>query len=116
MAKSASALAAKLLEDGPGSLEEFRIHVFEDDMEAHDDEAVARLYEDFAAEFERVKTQLSKKYGKPTRTGTEEDDTVPLNGVQHFAIWKVGKQELYAAVAHEDTEVPIILMLGTGER
>jgi hypothetical protein len=34
----------------------------------------------------------------------------------HFAIWKVGQQELYAAVAHEDTEVPIILMLGTGEK
>jgi hypothetical protein len=115
MAKSVSALAKKALAAGKGAMEEARIHVFEDDMEAHDEEAVEGLHADFAKQFDKAVASLSKEYGKPARTGQEEDRAIPLNGVFRFATWKVGKLELFVAAAHEDTEVPIILMLGTAE-
>ncbi len=115
MAKSVTSLAKKALAAGKGAMEEVRIHVFEDDMEAHDEEAVEKLHADFAKRFDRTVATLAKEYGQPVRTGQKDDRSIPLNGVFRFAIWKVGKLELYVAAAHEDTEVPIILMLGTAE-
>jgi hypothetical protein len=115
MAKSATALATELLEGDPGGLEELRIHEFTDDEEAHDDDAIDKLYEDFSSEFERIVTTLSKEYGKPSRTGKEDDDVIPLNGVFRFAVWTVGDRQLFAAAAHEDRGVPVLLMLGTAE-
>lgn len=113
MAKSATALAKALLNGDPGGLEELRIHEFEDDEEAHDDEATKRLYEEFSAEFDRVVAALTKKYGKPSRMGKKDDKAIPLNGVFRFAVWSVGEEQLFAAAAHEDRGVPILLMLGT---
>jgi hypothetical protein len=115
MPKSATSIAKKLLAGEPGGLEELRIHEFEDDYEAHDDELTEQLYQEFSAEFDRVVTALSKKYGKPQRTGKKEDKIIPLNGVFRFAIWSVDDQQLYVAAAHEDCGVPIILMIGTAE-
>jgi hypothetical protein len=115
MAKSATALAKELLEAGPGGLEEKRIHEFEDDEEAHDDEATERLYAEFSAEFDRIVAALTKQYGQPSRMGKKDDKVIPLNGVFRFAVWSVGDQELFAAAAHEDRGVPILLMLGTAD-
>ncbi|MBL8867782.1 MAG: hypothetical protein JNK93_19670 [Planctomycetia bacterium] len=115
MPKSVSALAKNALAAGKGAMEEVRIHVFEDDEEAHDEEAVEKLHADFAKQFDKAVATLSKEYGKPTRTGESEYHSIPLNGVFRFAIWKVGKLDLYVAAAHEDTEVPIVFMLGTAE-
>src|SRR5262245_35679899 len=113
MAKSATALASELLEGDAGALEELRIHEFADDEEAHDEDAIDKLYEDFSSEFDRVVTAIAKKYGKPSRTGKEDDQVIPLNGVFRFAVWSVGDKQLFAAAAHEDRGVPILLMLGT---
>lgn len=113
MAKDAITLATELLERDAGGLEELRIHEFIDDEEAHDDEAIDKLYGDFSAEFDRVEAALTQKYGKPSRTGKEDDDVIPLNGVFRFAIWPVDDKQLFAAAAHEDRGVPILLMLGT---
>jgi hypothetical protein len=113
MAKSAITLARELLEGDAGALEELRIHEFTDDEEAHDDEAVEKLYAEFSSEFDRVVAVLSKQYGKPSRTGKEDDEVIPLNGVFRFAVWPVGDKQLFAAAAHEDRGVPILLMLGT---
>jgi hypothetical protein len=113
MAKSAKALAHKILADDAGALEELRIHEFEDDEEAHDDEATDRLYAEFSAEFDRVEAALTRQYGKPSRRGKKDDKAIPLNGVFRFAIWAVGDKQLFAAAAHEDRGVPILLMLGT---
>jgi hypothetical protein len=113
MAKSATTLASELLESDVGALEELRIHEFKDDEEAHDDEAVERLYADFASEFDRVEAALSKQYGKPSRTGKEDDEVIPLNGVFRFSIWPVADKQLFLAAAHEDRGIPILLMLGT---
>lgn len=113
MAKSATALARELLDAGPGGLEELRVHVFDDDEAAHDDAATERLYAELAAEFDRYVAELTQEYGPPDRRGEEDDDAVPLNGVFRFAVWSVGDQELFAAAAHEDRGVPVLLMLGT---
>jgi hypothetical protein len=115
MAESALTLASELLEGELGGLEELRIHEFAEDEEAHDDETIEKLYADFSAEFERVQAALTKRYGKPARVGKEDDDLIPLNGVFRFAIWTVGDKQLFAAAAHEDRGVPILLMLGTAE-
>jgi hypothetical protein len=119
MAKSAATLASELLAGDAGGLEELRIHEFTDDEEAHDDEATEKLYADFSAEFDRVQVALTKQYGKPSRTGKEgieydqDDEAIPLNGIFRFAVWTVGDKQLFAAAAHEDRGVPILLMLGT---
>jgi hypothetical protein len=115
MAKTATTLASELLDGDAGRLEELRTHEFDDDDEAHDDEAIEKLYADFSAEFHRIEAALTKQYGKPSRTGKEDDKVVPLNGVFHFAIWPVGQKQLFAAAAHEDRGVPILLMLGTAD-
>lgn len=116
MAKSAKTLAREILAGDAGALEELRIHEFEDDEEAHDDEATEKLYEEFSAEFDRVKAALTKQYGQPSRTGKKDDKAIPLNGVFRFAVWAVGDKKLFAAAAHEDRGVPILLMLGTAEK
>ena len=41
---------------------------------------------------------------------------VPLNGVFRFAVWEVGERFLFAAAAHEDRGVPILLILGSAGR
>jgi hypothetical protein len=58
---------------------------------------------------------LTNQYGKPSRTGKEQDDVIPLNGVFRFAVWSVGDLQLFAVAAHEDRGVPILLMLGTAD-
>jgi hypothetical protein len=115
MAKTATNLASELLDGDAGGLEELRTHEFENDEEAHDGEAIEKLYAEFSADFNRVEAALSKKYGKPSRTGKEDDEVIPLNGVFRFAIWPVGDKQLFAAAAHEDRGVPILLMLGTAD-
>jgi hypothetical protein len=60
-----------------------------------------------------VQVELSKKYGAPSRTVTEDDDIIPLNGVFRFAVWPVDDKQLFVAASHEDRGVPILLMLGT---
>ncbi|MDR2880543.1 MAG: hypothetical protein LBV29_01390 [Azoarcus sp.] len=113
--RKATDLARQLLEADPGDLEEWRIHVFEDDESAHDDALTEKLYAEFSAEFARVQAELAAQYGAPARTGEEDDDLIPLNGVFRFAIWLVGDRQLFVAAAHEDRGVPILLMLGTAD-
>jgi hypothetical protein len=77
MRKDAITLASEVLEGDAGGLEELRIHEFADDEEAHDDQAIEKLYADFSAEFDRVEAALTKQYGKPSRTGNEDDEVIP---------------------------------------
>jgi hypothetical protein len=115
MAKSANAMAKKMLAGGESDLEELRIHEFADDDSAHDNEAIEKLYETFSSHFDRVREELTKQYGEPSRIGNEDDDAIPLNGVFRFAIWTVNEAQLFAAAAHENRETPIVLMLGIVE-
>ncbi|MCX5662961.1 MAG: hypothetical protein NTW19_25025 [Planctomycetota bacterium] len=113
MSTSPIDLAKTLIENGEPGLELVRIHEFKDDSEAHDDEFTERLHEEFSADLKRAQKDLSKIYGKPVRTGTDDDDVIPLNGVFCFAVWAVGETSLYIAAAHEDRGVPVLLMVGT---
>ena len=116
MAKSPTKLAGKLLEDGPGGMEELRVHLFEDieDVEESLDDAVMeRLYSEFFTDLKQAEAQLTKAYGKPSRIGTEDGEAIPLNGVNRFAIWVVGDHELYLSFAQEDHSLPLLLMLGS---
>ena len=115
MMKSATTLAKELLQSDTGNLEELRIHEFEDDASAHDEQALEKLYREFAKDFDQVQIELSKQYGPPSRTGKADDDLIPLNGVFRFAIWSVDDKQLFAVAAHEDRGVPILLILGTAD-
>ena len=111
MPKSATNLARQFLARDKGSLEDLRIHQFKNDKEAHDDIAIDRLHAEFVSDFERVLSELSASYGEPSRTGVDNDKDIPLCGVDRFAIWEVEGRLLYVAVAHEDRECPLLLMM-----
>jgi hypothetical protein len=116
MTKFASPLARQFLASDKDSLEDLRIHQFKNNEEAHDDSAIDRLHEAFITDFEHVKSELSSVYGEPLRTGADHDDDIPLCGVFRFAIWSIESRLLYVAVAHEDRECPILLMIGVASR
>jgi hypothetical protein len=116
MEKSANEVASVFLASADDRLGDLRVHRFEKDHEAHDDEAISRLYAEFISDFERVQADLSASYGKPVRVGTKDDEDIPLNGVFRFAIWHVEGRLLYAAAAHEDRGLPVLLMLGTAKQ
>lgn len=116
MPKSATEVAAKLLKTANDDLTELRLHIFEDgsdDEVALDEEAMDQLYKEFASNFSEVQGELIGVYGKPLRSGSNDDEVVPLNGVFDFSIWEVEGRFLYLAAAHEDSGLPVILMLGT---
>lgn len=106
-------LAQKILKKQDDDMEELRLHWFNGDEEAHDDEAVEGLYEEFVRELERAREELSASYGKPKRTGKKDDKAVPLNGVFGFAVSDIKGRKLWVAAAHEERDVPIMLMMGT---
>lgn len=113
MAKSAIELARELVEGEPGGLEELRIHEFTSDEDVHDDSLHDGLHADFSADFDRIQVELTGAYGEPSRTGQEDDELIPLNGVFRFAVWEVGGRILFAAAAHEDRDCPMVIVLGT---
>lgn len=113
MSNSATNLARELLGRGKASLEVLAIHQFRDDAEAHDDEAIERLYLEFKSKFKLAQSELSGVYGDPIRAGNGSDNIIPLNGIVCYAIWQFKSRLLYLAFAHEDRGVPILLMLGT---
>lgn len=112
MTKSAPALARQFLASDKDSLEDLRIHQFESDEEAHDDSAIDGLQAAFVSDFERVKSELASIYGEALRAGNDHDEDIPLSGVFRFVIWSIEGRLLYLAVAHEDRECPILLMIG----
>jgi hypothetical protein len=111
MEKSSVEVAKRLLSSGVG-FGDLRVHQFKHDLEAHDDNAIARLYAEFVSDFERVQADLSECYGEPVSLGIENDKRIPLGGVFRFAIWQAEGQLLYAVVAHEDRGCPVLLLLG----
>jgi hypothetical protein len=113
MIKDAVTLARELLRQGDETLEELLIHEIRDDEEAHDDAAQDRLERDFVAAFDEALRRLRSAFGEPLRLGDEDDDVIPLCGVFRWAVWEPGGKTLFLAAAHEDREVPYLLMLGT---
>src|SRR5688572_32792753 len=111
--KPPAQLARKVLGGSGVKLEFLRERVFHlDEDAAHDDDLHERLCEEYSAEFDRLKAELSKTYGKPLRAGSTNTRLVPLNGVFRYAVWKVRKRHLFIAAAREDRECPMWLVLG----
>jgi hypothetical protein len=115
IARRATRLARKLLKSEKDGIESVQTYIFPDDDDgpAHDDQLQNRLAKDFQSALKHVQRELSKAYGKPLRTGVKRDRLLPLSGVFGFAIWKIDGRLLWAAVEHEDRELPYVLSLGT---
>ncbi|MCL4855635.1 MAG: hypothetical protein KJZ78_30075 [Bryobacteraceae bacterium] len=107
--------AAEFLEAGDGAMDAIRIHEFELDGDEHDDDAVELLHQDFKKDFDAATRVLTVKYGAPSHSGSDDDDAIPLTGIQAFNIWSMGDQGLFLAISHEDRGTPILLMLGCTE-
>src|SRR4051812_40523640 len=103
---SPTKLAAKLLKVGRTGAELLQVRDFKTDEAQHDDDLHARVCAEFSAEVDRLKEELSKKYGKPWRTGSKDTRLVPGGGVVRYAVWRVGKMRLHVCAAREDREVP----------
>lgn len=95
-----------------GDMDAIRIHAFELDGDEHDDDAIEKLHVDFKNDFDIAAVALSYKYGPPVKSGTDDDDAIPLTGIMHFSIWRTDDVGLFLAISHEDRGTPILLMLG----
>jgi hypothetical protein len=98
------------------TLEVVEIYEFEGDsrdLESHDFELHESLVARFAADFHRVRDELVAEFGEPSSIGEEDDEHIPLAGVFRFDVWQQNHQWLYLAAAHEDRELPYLLVLGT---
>ena len=107
--------AAEFLESGDSAMDVIRIHEFELDGDEHDDDAVTLLHQDFKKDFDAATRALTSEYGTPSHSGSEDDDAIPLTGIEAFNRWSIGGQGLFLAISHEDRGTPILLMLGCTE-
>ena len=107
--------AAEFLEVGDGAMDAIRIHEFELDGDEHDDDAVELLHKDFKKDFDTATLVITAEYGAPMRSGSDDDNAIPLSGIEAFNIWTVGDGGLFLAISHEDRGTPILLMLGCTE-
>jgi hypothetical protein len=110
---SAVGLALKCLAAEGKQLELLLIYQFKDDAEAHDDELQRRLEVEFEKEWKRATTEIACEFGAAT-IAVDYNDTryVPLNGVGGVSSWLVGDKRLYVCYAHEDRELPYLLVVG----
>jgi hypothetical protein len=110
---SAVLVARELLLAGAAGFKELLMYTFPDDEAAHQDDLQKRVRREFTAAFDATVTELTTEFGQPSRSGDRNDGLIPLGGVFRFAVWAAGGRELYAAAAHEDRELPYLLVLGT---
>jgi hypothetical protein len=108
-------LAAEFLEAGDGAMDAIRIHEFEMDGDEQDDDAIDSLHQDFKKDFDAAARVLTAEYGAPSHSGSDDDDSIPLTGIEAFNMWNTGDQSLFLAISHEDRGTPILLMLGYTE-
>jgi hypothetical protein len=115
IARRAVRLTRKLLRSEVDGIEPVQTYMFpgDDDRPAHDDQLQDRLTKDFQSALKSVQKELSKAFGKPLRSGFKSDRVIPLSGVFGFAIWNAEGRQVWAAVEHEDRELPYLLSVGT---
>lgn len=113
MPRAAVLMARELLLAGRGEFREVQVHTFQNDEAAHDDDIQEGIRREFITAFTNILAELTAEFGEPSRSGDQHDGPIPLNGVFRFAFWSVGGNELYLATAHEDRELPYLLILGT---
>jgi hypothetical protein len=107
-------LARKCLSEPEEQLEALLIYQFKDDVDAHDDELQDHLKVEFKGEWKRATAEIALEFGEATIANTYfETEYVPLNGVYSASSWQIGKKRLFVAYAHEDRELPYLLVVGT---
>src|SRR5262249_9613666 len=107
-------LARKCLSATDKQLEPLMIYQFKDDVAAHDDELQYHLQVEFKEAWKRARAEIAREFGTATiATLYDETDYVPLNGVYGASSWQIGKKRLFVAYAHEDRELPYLLIVGT---
>ena len=105
-------LAGKLLRAKSEKIEELEVHCFEDEGDAHDESVWTRIHLEFIDHARQLQVEMETG-SAPFETGESEDDRIPVNGVLYYAIQRFGWKYLYLAVSHEDTELPVYLLIGT---
>ena len=114
MPKSATAQAREVLARqlfDAGAIHTFHIHDFTDDEETRDDEAFERLSANASADFDQIEAVMTEQYGKPSHTGTADDDAIPMKGIFRFTVWAVGGKQMFVAAAQDRGE-QILLIAG----
>src|SRR5207302_10108887 len=82
-------LAKKCL-SSPGTMELLKIHQFDDDSEAHNEERQKSLEEEFEAGFSETVHVLEQEFGQARIAKSEQDvEGIPLCGVFSAAFWQV---------------------------
>lgn len=120
MASTAIEVARELLQRQPHELHNvteaqfIRVYQFVDFLTPHDDVLQDRIAGEFAAAFEVAKRELAGAFGNPAQVGERPAKAIPipLNGVFRFAVWEIEDRRLFLAAAHEDRELPFLLMIG----
>lgn len=98
--------------DGDDVLEAVELFEFSGDEDAHDDAFQEKLERQFEAKFDDACDVLAGELGEPSRTGSADDDAIPLCGVFRFALWEKAGRGVYLAAAHEDRECPFLILIG----
>ena len=112
--RNAIDLARKCLSATDKQLEALLIYQFKDDVAAHDDELQDHLQSEFEEEWKRATAEIAREFGAATiATSYDATKYVPLNGVGGASSWQIGKRRLFVAYAHEDRELPYLLIVGT---
>ncbi len=113
MAQPLLVLISKMLANPTDTLKILYEHDCDGDEEAHDDELIEEVYDDYSSRCDRAIAIISKRHGKPMRTGGEDDDAIPANGVFRFGLWSIEGRGVFVAATHEDRELPVLLIAGT---
>jgi hypothetical protein len=88
-------------------------HVFLSDAESHDRKRKAQIQASFGETSRTLQEMLNQEFGQPSEVGKSQHPLIPCNGVFDYALWTTTKKNLYLAAVHEDTELPVQLILGT---
>ena len=92
---------------------------FNDDMEAHDPNLQERYWAEMSANFQAAIVQASAIWGEPVARIRRDDDAADLwvdrtqLGFIEMVAWlREDGQHVFVLLAHEDRELPILLLAG----
>ena len=106
-------IACRLLRAKNDKIEELKWDEFDDEGDAHDQTILQQKQGSIIEDARWIQTALESAHLPAAETGDTEHAAIPVNGVLYFAIWQIGWKYLYVVASHEDTELPVYLLIGT---
>lgn len=105
--------AQKLISNREECFEPVLIFEFDDEESAYDDDFIDEQIDKLSISLENIKNTLESHFGPPTfcEEDDEADDT-PIYGSEKGIAWEADEYLLYAAIIHEDREMPLLLGVG----